>query len=336
MTFDRQLKEQIEQRWNSLTKPPGSLGRLEDLVLHYGLIRGEAMPVLERKGMYLFCGDHGVVAEGVSAFPQAVTRQMTLNFVGGGAAISVLCRQFVIEPVIVDAGIIGATPDGVVDRKIGHGTRNFVVEPAMSIEDAGRALESGRTLAAEAAGKFDIAGAGEMGIGNTTAAAALLSAFTGLPPEESVGRGTGVDEDGWRRKVTAVSRALERHRPDPGDPVAVLAALGGYEIATITGFLLGAAAARLPVVVDGFIAGSAALVAGALEPEAMRTVLFSHRSAEAGHQRMLEHLGATTYYSLDMRLGEGTGAALTINLLEAALALYRDMATFSGAGVQRD
>ncbi len=336
MNHNKQLAAAIKAHWDSLTKPRGSLGQLEALVVRYGLIREEQMPAIERKGMYVFCGDHGVEAAGVSAYPQEVTRQMVINFVQGGAAISVLCRQFGIHPVIVDAGVIGESPDGVVDRKIAESTRNFVEEPAMSIEEARRALMAGQGLAREAAGRFDVTGVGEMGIGNSTAAAALLCAFAGVSPEECVGRGTGVDSAGWHRKVAAVRAALERSAPNRTEPLAILAELGGYEIAEMAGFLIGAAEMRLPVVVDGFIAGSAAMVAGALKPASMDAVLFSHRSSEQGHGRMLDHLNAQTYFSLDMRLGEGTGAALTINLLETALALYHGMATFADSGVADD
>lgn len=336
MTDDQKLAAAIEAHWNALTKPRGSLGQLEEMVISYGLIRGEQVPLLDRKGMYVFCGDHGVAAAGVSAYPQEVTRQMVQNFVRGGAAISVLCRHFSIHPTIVDAGVIGETPDGVVDRKIAEGTRNFVDEPAMTPEETERALRAGKGLAREASDRFDLVGVGEMGIGNTTVGAALLCAFADEVPEEAVGRGTGVDTAGWRRKVEVVRSALERSRPSGREPVAVLSELGGYEIAEMAGFLIGAAEMRLPVVLDGFIAGSAALAAEALEPGSLDTVLFSHRSAEKGHQRMLEHLGAKTYYDLDMRLGEGTGAALTINLLETAVKLYSGMATFDEAGVSDD
>jgi len=329
------LQRKIEDRWNSLTKPPGSLGRLEQMVTHYGRIRDEAMPSLKRKGMYIFCGDHGVTAEGVSSYPREVTGQMMRNFLAGGAAISVLCRRFAIEPVVVDAGVIGEAPAGVVDRKVAAGTRNFCTGPAMTRAEVERAIEAGRELAGEAATRFDIAGAGEMGIGNSTAAAALLCAFTGLTPDDAVGCGAGVDAAGLARKTAAVRRALTLHQPDPEDGIGVLASVGGFEIAMIAGFVLEAAVQKLPVVLDGFIATSAALAVKAIEPAALATVFYSHRSAERGHARMLGYLDAEVYYSLDLRLGEGTGAALTINLLKTALTLYHEMATFDEAGVSR-
>jgi nicotinate-nucleotide--dimethylbenzimidazole phosphoribosyltransferase len=269
--------------------------------------------------MLLFCADHGVVEEGVSPYPQEVTRQMVANFQAGGAAITVLCRHYGIEPVIVDMGV-------------GRPTRNFAREPAMSREDAARAIETGR----QHAGDGNILGAGEMGIGNSTAAAALLCAFTGISPLEATGRGTGLDDAGVARKADVIARALALHRPDPADAIGVLAALGGFEIAAIVGLILGAAERRRVVVLDGFISCSAALVARAIEPAALDCVVYSHRSAERGHRKMLEALGAKPLLDLDMRLGEGTGAAIGISLVEAALRLYTEMATFASAGVSTD
>lgn len=330
------LQQQIEDRWNSLTKPPGSLGRLEEMVTRYALLRGTAEPKVRKKGLFIFCADHGVATSGVSAYPSEVTRQMVANFVAGGAAINVLCRRFTIEPVVVDVGVRGPADNGAVNRKIAEGTRNFTTEPAMSRDQARFAIETGRKLAGEGAADFDILGAGEMGIGNTTSAAALLSTFSGLDPEVTAGRGTGVDDAGLHRKVEAIRAALHLHTPDPSDPIGTLAAIGGFEIGAIAGFILGAAQSRAPVVLDGFISCSAALIAKAIEPESMDAVFFSHRSAEQGHSHMLEHLGVEPYFALDMRLGEGTGAALTIHLLETALDLYYHMATFVQAGVSNE
>ncbi len=332
-TPDPRLRLRIENRWNSLTKPPGSLGRLEELVTRYCLVRGVESVAPAAKGLYIFCGDHGVVEEGVSAWPQEVTRQMVANFLGGGAAISVLCRQLGIQAVVVDAGVKGPAVEGALDCKIAEGTRNFAREPAMTRAQAERSIEAGRRLAREAAGRFELIGAGEMGIGNSTAAAALLAAFAGMDPAETAGRGAGVDDRGLERKIAAVRAALALHRPDPADPIGVLAAVGGFEIGAIAGLVLGAAEARLPVALDGFISCSAALVARALDPAAMEAVFFSHRSAESAHGRMLAFLGARPYLDLEMRLGEGTGAALLMGLLECALALYRGMATFPEAQV---
>jgi nicotinate-nucleotide--dimethylbenzimidazole phosphoribosyltransferase len=314
-----ELEARIALRLASLTKPPGSLGRLEALALQIGLIQGTDMPTIGRKAMLLFCADHGVVQEGVSPYPAEVTAQMVANFRAGGAAITVLCRQYGIEPVIVDMGV-------------GRPTGNFAREPAMSRAEAQCAIEQGREHAADG----DLLGAGEMGIGNSTAAAALLCAFTGIDPLEAAGRGTGLDDAGVARKADVIARALALHRPDPADALGVLAALGGFEIAAIAGLILGAAERRRVVVLDGFISCSAALVARAIDPAALDYVIYSHRSAERGHRRMLEALGARPLLDLDMRLGEGTGAAIGISLVEAALRLYREMATFASAGVSTD
>ncbi|MBZ5634460.1 MAG: nicotinate-nucleotide--dimethylbenzimidazole phosphoribosyltransferase [Acidobacteriia bacterium] len=311
-----ELEARIRLRLASLTKPPGSLGRLEELALQVGLIQAIDMPSVGRKAMLLFCADHGIVEEGVSPYPAEVTGQMVANFRAGGAAITVLCRQYGIEPVIVDMGV-------------GRPTRNFAREPAMSRADAGQAMETGSAHAADG----EVLGAGEMGIGNSTAAAALLCAFTGMHPQDAAGRGTGLNDAGVARKADVIARALTLHRPDPKDALGVLAALGGFEIAAIAGLIIGAARSRRIVVLDGFISCSAALVVRAMEPAALDYVVYSHRSAERGHRRMLEALGARPLLDLDMRLGEGTGAAIGISLTESAIRLYREMATFSSAGV---
>ena len=312
------LSEAIEQRLNSLTKPPGSLGDLERIAHRYCLLSGQITPPLPRKGLYIFCADHGVVAEGVSAYPSSVTAQMVDNFQRGGAAVNVLCRQFQIEPVIVDCGV-------------GHPTANFAVAPAMPVARAEELLKKGRSLAHSAQQRFDLVGLGEMGIGNTTAAAALLSAFTGADPSLTVGAGTGLDDTGIERKIAVVRRALALH--SGREPLEILASLGGFEIGTMAGFILTAAEIGLPVVVDGFISSAAALVAMRLNPNALKTAFFSHRSAEHGHSAMLTALGATPSLDLGLRLGEGSGAALMMNLIETALRIYLEMATFAEAGV---
>jgi nicotinate-nucleotide--dimethylbenzimidazole phosphoribosyltransferase len=313
---DAPLESRIRRRLDSLTKPPGSLGRLEDLALQLGLIQQSEMPRIDRKSMIIFCADHGVVEEGVSPYPSEVTAQMVANFRAGGAAITVLCRQFEIEPVVVDMGVTKPT-------------RNLARHPAMTRDEAIRAIEIGSSYADRA----DVLGAGEMGIGNTTSAAALLCAFSGLDPAESAGRGTGLDDAGVARKIEVIRRALDLHHPDPSDPIGVLSALGGFEIAAIVGLILGAAHHRRAVVLDGFISCSAALIARAVAPASLDYAIFSHRSAERGHRRMLDFLNARPLLDLDMRLGEGTGAALAVNLLESAVKLYREMATFESAGV---
>jgi nicotinate-nucleotide--dimethylbenzimidazole phosphoribosyltransferase len=315
---DADLEQRIRRRLDSLTKPPGSLGRLESLALQIGLIQATDMPRVDGKTIVIFGADHGVVAEGVTPYPSEVTAQMMANFRNGGAAISVLCRHYGIGSVVVDMGV-------------GRPTRNFTREPAMTREQAERAIAKGMSFA-DAAG---VLGAGEMGIGNTTSAAALLSAMSGLDPADTAGRGTGLDDTGVRRKADAIRRALELHRPDPADPIGVLAALGGFEIAAIVGLILGGAQQRRVVVLDGFISCSAALIAKALAPASLDYVVFSHCSAERGHRAMLDVLGAKPLLDLDMRLGEGSGAAIGISLIEASLKLYREMATFESAGVSR-
>jgi len=311
---DPQLEAGIRARLDSLTKPPGSLGRLEDLVLQLGLIQQTETPQIGSKAMIVFCADHGVVEEGISPYPSEVTRQMVANFRTGGAAINVLCRHAGIEPVIVDMGV-------------GHPTRNFAREPAMTRAQTEEALNTGFGHAAHA----EILGAGEMGIGNTTSAAALFSAFSGLDPIETAGRGTGLDDAGVARKVAVIRRALAIHQTK--DPIHTLAALGGFEIAALTGLILGAASRRHLVMLDGFITGAAALVARAISPGALDYAVFSHCSGEQAHKKMLDFLNASPLFDLEMRLGEGTGAALGIGLLESALRLYNEMATFQSAGV---
>jgi nicotinate-nucleotide--dimethylbenzimidazole phosphoribosyltransferase len=328
---DAAIDAAVTGRWNSLTKPPGSLGRLESVVLDFARMRGEPRPSCKQKAIYIFCGDHGVTAEGVSSWPSKVTAQMVANFVCGGAAICVLCRRFGIHTVVVDAGVAAGPLAGVTNRKIARGTRNFATEPAMTRMQAIRAIEAGAELARTLTG--DIAGVGEMGIGNSTSASALLCAFTGCQTQFAAGRGAGLDESGVRRKAAVIDRALALHRPSPSDPIGTLAALGGFEIAMMAGFVLGAASCRLPVVVDGFISGAAVLAARAIQPRVVDYVIYSHRSAERGHAIMLGALGARPLLDLQMRLGEGTGAALAINLIESALSLYEGMATFAEAAV---
>ncbi|MBI1352904.1 MAG: nicotinate-nucleotide--dimethylbenzimidazole phosphoribosyltransferase [Acidobacteria bacterium] len=332
---DPALERSVQGRLDSLTKPPGSLGRLEEIARWYCLARGEALPAAPRKALCVFCADHGVTEEGVSAYPREVTRQMVLNFAAGGAAINALCRQGGVEATIVDVGV-DSEPFGppVRDEKIARGTRNFAVEPAMTRGEALQALEAGARLAAEAvdAGATLLA-AGEMGIGNTTAAAALGCALTGRAADELAGRGTGVDEAGRRHKAAVVERALAARKPDSADPVGALAAVGGLEIAAMAGYFLGAAARRVPAVVDGFIATAAALAAVRLRKETLGYLLWSHESAEQGHRVLLQELGAKSLLQMGFRLGEGSGAAVAMGLVDQALAVYREMATFDSAGV---
>jgi nicotinate-nucleotide--dimethylbenzimidazole phosphoribosyltransferase len=327
---------QAQERLDFLTKPRGSLGRLEELAARYVGIRREPMPALELKKVVVFAADHGVVAEGVSAYPQEVTFQMVYNFLRGGAGINVLARHVKARVEVVDIGVNHDFEElpGLVSRKVAYGSRNLAQESALTREEALEALLVGveRAEAATAEG-VDALAAGDMGIGNTTAAAALASVFTGRPVSAVTGRGTGIEDHVLRHKVAVINRALSRHRPDPNDPVGVLAAVGGLEIAGIAGLILGAAAARRPLLLDGFIATAGALVATALAPSARDYLIAAHRSVEPGHQTMLDSLGLKPLVNLQMRLGEGTGAALGLGLLEAGVRIYREMATFAEAGV---
>lgn len=325
-----------QERLDQLTKPPGSLGRLEELARRLCLITGQCPARIADPVIFTLAGDHGVVEEGVSAYPQIVTAQMVENFLKGGAAVNVLARHAGARVVVADFGV--ATPLGVhtglVSRKIGAGTRNIARGPAMSREEAVAAVGAGaRLVESEVASGADLVGTGEMGIGNTTAASAVVAVITGALPEEVTGRGTGIDAEGWRRKVEVVARALAVNRPDPDDGIDVLARVGGFEIAGLAGVILAGAAHRLPVVVDGFIAGAAALAAVTIKPEARDYLIAAHRSVEPGHLHVLEALELEPYLDLGMRLGEGTGAALCISLARAALSLLTDMATFKSAGV---
>jgi nicotinate-nucleotide--dimethylbenzimidazole phosphoribosyltransferase len=286
--------------------------------------------------IFTFAADHGVVAEGVSAYPQSVTAQMVENFLRGGAAVNVLARQAGARVVVADFGVAAplGSPAGLVVRRIGAGTANMALGPAMTRAQAVEAVEAGAALAAEAiAGGADLIGCGDMGIGNTTAASAITAAIIEATAEAVTGRGTGVDDAGRRRKVAVIERALRLNAPDAADGVDVLAKVGGFEIGGLVGVVLAAAAHRVPVALDGFIAGAAALVAVTLAPAARHALFASHRSAEPGHTIVLSHLALEPYLALDMRLGEGTGAALFVPLARAAAAIYAEMATFKSAGV---
>ena len=334
--LDPQWTARAQERLDSLTKPPGSLGKLEELAAHYVAIREEFFPRLEIKRIVVFAGDHGVVAEGVSAFPQEVTFQMVANFIRGGAAINVLARQAGARVEVVDIGVNHDFEPGLnlIARKVAYGTRNLAQEPAMSREEALRAVWVGVERAQEAVEDgVDVLAAGDMGIGNTTAAAALAAVFTDRPVGAVTGRGTGIDPSRVTHKVAVINRALALNRPTADDPIGALAAVGGLEIASIAGLVLGAAAARRPLVLDGFIATAGALVAARLVPAVVDYLIAAHRSVEPGHQIILDHLGLKPLVNLNMRLGEGTGAALGMNLLEAGWRVYREMATFEEAGV---
>ncbi len=333
---DAAAAERAQALLDGKTKPHRSLGRLEELACRIAAARRDPSPEPLRKAVVIMAADHGVAEEGVSAFPQEVTRQMVLNFASGGAAINVLARQVGAEVVIADLGVREPLPElpSVRSRRIGPGTRNFTRGPAMRREEAEAALEAGIAIAGDLAGAgATLLGAGEMGIANTTSASALAAVFTGASPVEITGRGTGIGDEALRRKVAVVERALALHRPDPRDPVGTLAQIGGFEIAGLAGLVLGSAARSVPVVIDGFISSTAALAAVRLAPACAGYLVASHRSAEPGHGKVLEALGARPLLDLGMRLGEGTGAALAMGLADSALRILREMSTFETAGV---
>jgi nicotinate-nucleotide--dimethylbenzimidazole phosphoribosyltransferase len=328
--------ERARLRLNSLTKPLGSLGRLEEIAARLVAIREEEFPDCSNKVIFTLAADHGVTEEGVSAYPKAVTRQMVLNFLSGGAAINVLCRQFGIEVVVVDIGVDADTDDldGLAQLKVARGSKNMARGPAMSRTEAYRALHAGIGLSERAVrnGK-QLIGTGEMGIGNTTAASALTAVLCGRRVAEMTGKGTGLDDASLLRKVDVIERSVRLNRPDVSDPIDVLAKVGGLEIAGLAGLALGAAARRIPVVIDGFISTAAAAVAVAIAPRVKDFLFASHRSIEPGHDALLNFLELKPFLELDMRLGEGTGAALAMPIVEASAKLLKEMATFSSAGV---
>ncbi len=326
------------RRLDSLTKPRGSLGYLEEIVRRYAAIRRDPEARMGGGALCVFVADHGVAEEGVSAYPQAVTAEMLRNIAGGAAAIGVLARRLGYRLWITDVGVLADTSadalSAVLYRRIGAGTRNLAREAAMSVAQTRAALEVGVQVARGAvASGATLVGIGEMGIANSTSAAALLAAFTRLRPARLAGRGAGIDDAGMRRKVAVIERALKLHRAVLEDPLATLAALGGFEIAAMAGACLGGAALNVPVVVDGFIATAAAVAAERLSPGLFAHLFFGHRSSEGGHALALEKLDVRPIVDLGMRLGEGTGAALAMSVIETALALFHEMATFESAGV---
>lgn len=333
---DDRAQSEAAARQQRLTKPAGSLGRLEQLSIQLAGIQGRAFPTCERAQVVVFAGDHGVAARGVSAYPQAVTAQMALNMAAGNAAINVLARQAGAGVQVVDVGIAGAVPahPNLIAARLMDGTADFTQMPAMPIEICTQALGVGAELADKAANAgCSIFIAGDMGIANTTSAAALMAAYCRLDAEECCGRGTGVDDAGLARKRETVTLGLLRHKEALDDPLRTLACLGGLEIAAIAGAFLAAAGLRMAVVVDGFITGAAALAALRLQPDIAPYLLWSHCGAEHGHRRLLSEVGAQPLLQLGMRLGEGSGAALSLHLLRAACRTLAEMATFAQAGV---
>jgi nicotinate-nucleotide--dimethylbenzimidazole phosphoribosyltransferase len=333
---DVTLRGKAQARLDRLTKPLGSLGRLEELAASYVSITGEVKPNVPRGVVFTFAADHGVTLEGVSAYPREVTPQMVLNFLRGGAGVNVLAKHAGVDVRVVDIGVdyeFGAVP-GLLARKVMKGTNNLAVESAMTRSQAEQAVMIGVELATEVVREgIGLIGTGEMGIGNTTPSAAITAAMTGRPVADVTGCGTGIDESSRRHKIAVIERALDLHRPDMMDPLDVLRKVGGLEIAGLAGLILGAAAARVPVVLDGFIAGAAALIAVGLQPLCREYLIASHRSVEQGHRVVLDHLRLKPLLDLDLRLGEGTGACLGMDLVCAAIKIYTEMATFDEAGV---
>jgi nicotinate-nucleotide--dimethylbenzimidazole phosphoribosyltransferase len=331
-TANPELAAQLDAAINDKTKPIGSLGTLESLAKQLGLIQQTVTVSVDQPAIIVFAGDHGVVAEGISAFPQDVTWQMVENFLTNGAAINVFARQNGAALHIVDAGVnhdFGARP-GLIDCKVAHGTRNFALDPAMTPQQCATAMEHGASLAADLPG--NVLGFGEMGIGNTTSAAALMHKLAGIPVADCVGAGTGLSPEGVLRKQRVIEAAAQHHA-GVSDPFDVLATFGGFEIAMMAGAMLKAAALRKTLLIDGFIVTSALLVARRMAPAILDYCVFAHCSDEAGHRRMLDQLGARPLLQLGMRLGEGTGAALALPLLHAAANFLNEMATFSSASV---
>ena len=335
--LDLEAMRDATERQQRLTKPAGSLGRLEELSIRLAGMTGRLDPPLDHAVVFTLAADHGVAAEGVSVYPREVTAQMVLNFLRGGAAINVLARHLGARVVIADIGVDAdiASHPNLRAVKVRRGTGNIAVGPAMTVEQAREAIEIGRQLVrGEVAAGLDVALTGDMGIGNTSASAAVICALTSLDPDHVAGRGTGVDDEGLARKREAVRRALRANAEAiAGDPVVTLAAVGGLEIAGLVGVILEAAGARKAVLIDGFVSGAAALVATAIEPAVAGYLIASHRSQELGHGAVLSRLGLVPLFDLELRLGEGTGAVLALPLLRGASRLLNEMATFDEAGV---
>ena len=333
---DERAMAEARARQNQLTKPRGSLGRLEELSIQLAGIQGRPIPQIRQKAIITMAGDHGVVAEKVGNWPQEVTAQMVYNFLSGGAGINVIARQVGARVVVVDMGVateLKPSPE-LLSRKLAPGTQNMARGPAMTEEQAVRSIETGIDIVAtEVAKGLDIVGTGDMGIGNTTPSAAICSVITGKPVAEVTGRGTGLTDEQLAHKVKVVEQAIRLNCPDPKQPLDVLTKVGGFEIGGLAGVMLGAAAHRIPVVIDGFISGAAALMATALVPHLKDYLLAAHLSAEVGHRAMLDYMGLKPLLNLEMRLGEGTGAALGIFLAETSARVLAEMSTFAEAGV---
>lgn len=337
---DDAWRQKAKERLDNLCMPHWALGRLMDLGLDLAAMTRSLHPPVERKTIITMAGDHGVVAENVSKFPQEVTRQMVYNFVRGGAGINALAKQVDARVVVVDMGVAADLSDlvankQIIDKKIAFGTENMAAGPAMDREQAVTAIEAGIMVAEQLGQDTDIFGTGDMGIGNTTPSTAIVASLTGASVQEVTGRGTGLDDSQLVHKIDIVQKCLDVNQPDPGDALDVLAKVGGFEIGGIAGLILGAASQQKPVVVDGFISTAGALIAHALKPEVRDYLIAAHRSVEPGHRMMQAHLGLEPLLDLNMRLGEGTGGAVVMNLVEAAVHVLCDITTFSEASVSK-
>ncbi len=333
--LDHEIMEQAQARLDNLTKPQGSLGRLETIARQVCGIQQTITPKVDSKVILTFAGDHGVAEEGVSRFPQEVTQQMVHNFLGGGAGVNVLARHVGAEVRVVDVGVAApVSADGLISRNVKAGTDNFAAGPAMSVSEALQAIEVGMMTAGQAiADGATLLGTGEMGIANTTPSAALFAALLEVDVEEITGRGTGIDDDTLAHKISVIKQGLQVNKSRINGPLETLACLGGLEIAAICGMVLECARSRVPVVVDGFISSAGALVAIQLSPEVADYCFFSHMSAEQGHRLFFEKIGHRPLLDLDLRLGEGTGAALAMGIIEGGVKIINEMATFAEAGV---
>ncbi|RJR30168.1 MAG: nicotinate-nucleotide--dimethylbenzimidazole phosphoribosyltransferase [Desulfobacteraceae bacterium] len=333
---DQSAASKARERQDMLTKPQGSLGKLEEISVRLAGIQSKPLPRIREKAVVVMAGDHGIIEEKFHNWPQEVTGQMVLNFLHGGAAINVLSRHVGARVVVVDMGIASPLPDhpGLISRKIAPGTSNMAAAPAMSRDQAIQAVEEGIGVVKNEIGTgVDLLATGDMGIGNTSPSAAICSVITGKSVSEVTGRGTGLNDLQLNRKIEAIQKAIRLNRPDPRDPIDVLAKVGGFEIGGLAGVILGAAAAKVAVVIDGFISGAAALIAAGLCPQVREYLFAGHLSVEPGHRIMLDHLGLAPLLCLDMRLGEGTGAALAMSIIEGSLKILSEMATFSEASV---
>lgn len=333
---DSSLMKQVQAKLDSLTKPRGSLGKLEELAKQIVSITANLSPRIEKKAIIIMAADHGVVEESISAYPREVTPQMVYNFLNGGAAINVLARHIRAEVLIVDVGVAADFQEhqSLMLEKIDYGTKNMVKGPAMTDEQAMKSLEVGIEAAEKLIKKgYDIIATGDMGIGNTTASSAIAAIICRTDVEFVTGYGTGIDDRCLENKINVIKKAISVNKPDAADGIDVLSKVGGFEIGGIAGIILGCASGRTPVVIDGFISGAGALIAAAISPDSTNYMIASHCSAEKGHRIVLDRLGLKPLFDFDMRLGEGTGAAIGINIVEASVKILSEMATFDQAGV---